>query len=49
MKSNPVKVKFVKSYGNIFEVKFSDLDIPMTVNKYYYQKMVNSPKEFLFI
>lgn len=49
MKNIPINVTLIKSYGNIFEVKFSDLEIPMTINKYYYQKMINSPKEFHFI
>lgn len=47
MKKNPTKVKLIKSYGNIFLIKFPKFNL--TVNRYYYEKMANSPDEFLFL
>ena len=48
-KGKPTLIKFLKSYGNIFEIKFHKLKTPSIVSRYYYEKMVNSPEEFEFI
>ena len=42
-------VRFLKSYGNQFEVKFPKLKKPLIVSRYYYEKMINNPDEFKFI
>lgn len=47
MKAKPILVRLIKSYGNKYVIKFPKLVI--TVNRYYYTKMSNSPDEYKFI
>lgn len=49
MKSEPTPIRFIKAYGNQYEIKFPSLKNPLTVSRYYYERMVNSPDEFKFI
>lgn len=49
MKSKPTLVKLVKSYGNKYDVKFPKLKFEITIDRYYYNKMSNSPEEYKFI
>ena len=49
MKSTPTLVRLIKSYGNEYLVKFPRLKLELTVNRYYYTKMSNSPDEYKFI
>ncbi len=49
MKSKPTLVRLIKSYGNKYDVKFPKLKLEITVNRYYYTKMSNSPDEYKFI
>lgn len=48
-KPTPTLVKLVKSYGNEYLIKFPKLKIEITVSKYYYNKISNSPNEYQFI
>ncbi|WP_165872244.1 hypothetical protein [Tenacibaculum sp. M341] len=47
MKSKPILVKLIKSYGNKYVIKFPKVII--TVDRYYYTKISNSPEEYKFI
>lgn len=47
MKSKPILVRLIKSFGNKYVIKFPKLII--TVDRYYYTKMSNSPDEYKFI
>lgn len=49
MISKPTLVKLVKAHGNVFEVKFPECNLNLTIDKYYYIKMSNSPEEYRFI
>ena len=49
MKNKTTIVRFLKSYGNQFEIKFPNLKKPLIVNRYYYEKMLKDPDEFKFI
>lgn len=49
MKTQPIPIKFIKAYGNQYEIKFPNLKKPLTVTRYYYERLVNSPEEFTFI
>ncbi len=49
MKSNPVKIQIVKKIDNVYVLYFPTMNITLTVNKYYYQRMLNSTEEFQFI
>lgn len=47
MKAKPILVRLIKAYGNEYVIKFPKLMI--TVDRYYYTKMSNSPDEYKFI
>ena len=49
MKNKPILIRFIKGYGNEYEIKFPSLKKPLTVSRYYYEHIVNSPEEFKFI
>ena len=49
MKNKPVKIKLVRKVANVYVLLFPKLDISLTVNEYYYQKMLHSPDEYEFI
>ena len=49
MESKPTIVKLVKAYGNEYLIKFPKLKLEMTIDRYYYNKMSNSPNEYQFI
>ncbi len=49
MKNTPVKIKLVRKVANVYVLLFPRLDISLTVNEYYYQKMRHSPDEYEFI
>ncbi|MFY7670548.1 hypothetical protein ACOSP6_05625 [Tenacibaculum sp. MEBiC06402] len=47
MKAKPIFIRLIKAYGNEYVIKFPKLII--TVDRYYYTKMSNSPDEYKFI
>ena len=49
MKPKPTLVKLIKSYGNKYDIQFPKLKVNITVDRYYYTKMSNSPDEYKFI
>ncbi len=49
MAENIKKVKFIKSYGNQYVIQFPNLKEPLTIDRYFYEKMVRSPEKFKFI
>lgn len=42
-------VKFIKSYGNQYVIQFPNLKEPLTIDRYFYEKMVRSPEKFKFV
>ncbi|WP_299129856.1 hypothetical protein [uncultured Winogradskyella sp.] len=42
MKKAPIKVRLVNQEGNIYQIKFPNLKVPVTVNKDLYYKMLRS-------
>lgn len=49
MKNKPVKIKLVRKVANVYVLLFPRLDISLTVNEYYYQKMRHNTDEYEFI
>ncbi|WP_299679433.1 hypothetical protein [uncultured Tenacibaculum sp.] len=49
MKIKPTFVRLIKCHGNEFEIEFPKIKLSLSVNRYYYEKMSNSPNEFVFI
>jgi len=49
MKNKPVKIKVVRKVANVYVLRFPKLDISLTVNEYFYQKMRRHPDEYEFI
>lgn len=49
MTPKPTLVKLIKSYGNEYDVRFPELKLKLTINRYYYTRMSNNPKKYKFI
>lgn len=49
MKKKPTIVHLLRVYGNQFVIKFPNMSVPLTVSKYDYEKMVNTPDEYVFV
>jgi len=43
MKNKPIKVKLINQEGNVYHIKFPNLEVPVKVNKHLYRKMLYSP------
>lgn len=48
MKIKPIKVRIVGRMGDIYQIQFPNLKIPVTVNENLYNKMLHS-SEYQFI
>ena len=49
MRNKPVKIKLIRKVANVYVLLFTKLNISLTVNEYYYQKMLHTPEEYQFI
>ena len=49
MKVKNTLVKLVKCHVNEFEIEFPQLKLSLSVSRYYYEKLSNSPNEYTFI
>lgn len=48
MRTKPIIVRLLKAYGNQFVVKFPDVSVPLTINKYYYNTIARS-KQYIIV
>ena len=44
MKKQPIEVRLVNQEGNVYHIKFPNLEIPVKVNEHLYYKMLHSPE-----
>jgi hypothetical protein len=49
MKKKPVKIKLVRKVANVYVLLFPKLNISLTVNEYFYQKMLRNSEEYEFM
>jgi hypothetical protein len=49
MKKIPVKIKLIRKVANVYVLLFPKLNISLTVNEYYYQKMLGNSDDYEFI
>ena len=49
MKNSPVKIKLVRKVANIYVLLFTELNISLTVNNYYYHRMLQNTDEYEFV
>lgn len=49
MKNKPVKIQLIRKVANIYVLLFPKLNITLTVNEFYYNKMLNNTDDYLFI
>ncbi len=49
MKNKPVKIRLIRKVANVYVLLFTNLNISLTVNEFYYQKMLRSPDEYEFV
>ncbi len=42
MKKQPIEVRLVNQRGNVYHIKFPNLEIPVKVNEHLYHKMLHS-------
>lgn len=49
MKNEPVKIRMIRKVANVYVLLFLNMNISLTVNEYYYQKMLLTPDEYQFI
>ena len=43
MKKEPIKVSIVSQRGDVYQIQFPNLKIPVMVNEHLYNKMLHSP------
>jgi hypothetical protein len=49
MKNRPVKIRLIRKVANVYVLLFPKLNISLTVNEYYYQKMRHDTDEYEFV
>mgnify|MGYP005992916607 CR=1 FL=1 len=49
MKNRPVQIRLIRKVANVYVLLFPRINISLTVNEYYYQKMLRTPDEYEFI
>ena len=49
MKNTPVKIKLVRKVAKVYVLLFLEINISLTVNEFYYQKMLQNSEEYEFI
>ena len=49
MKNKPVKIRLIRKVANVYVLLFPVLNISLTVNKYYYNKMLHHIDELLLL
>jgi hypothetical protein len=48
MKNKPIEIKLIRKVANVYVLLFPKLNISLTVNEYYYQKMLQNSDEYEF-
>ncbi|MCF2873128.1 MULTISPECIES: hypothetical protein [unclassified Tenacibaculum] len=48
-KTAPITVELLKTDGYFFKIKLSHLEVPITVNKEYYDSLIKNSKDYKII
>ena len=49
MKKKPVKIRLIRKVANVYILSFPTLNISLTVNDYFYYKMLHNTEEYEFV